>query len=204
MLAVYTPDGRAEVIGTNTGKVLDKHIRRIARHKEYTKKKLVQFQQNKSSGQLTRQEKSKMRRQLTKVRRKYYNAEARSLECVKHIHYRVAHYLCQRHEQLIMPDFSRSGVVQGKLRPNIKRRLTMLRFGKFTERLKQVSTAYHVRLFSGSEAYTSKQCGQCGHLNENLGGKEVFTCSRCSATADRDVHAARNIFLRFCEKHSLH
>ena len=31
MLAVYTPDGYAEVIGTNATKVLDRHIRRITR-----------------------------------------------------------------------------------------------------------------------------------------------------------------------------
>jgi hypothetical protein len=31
---MYTPDGRAEVIGTNTTKVLNKHIRRVAKLKQ--------------------------------------------------------------------------------------------------------------------------------------------------------------------------
>jgi transposase len=54
-----------------------------------------------------------------------------------------------------------------------------------------------VNILTGSEAYTSKQCGQCGHLNDGLGGKEIFQCGQCGVEVDRDVHTARNILLRF-------
>ena len=81
-------------------------------------------------------------------------------------------------------------------------RLNMLRFGQFATRLKQVCTAYDVRLICGSEAYTSKQCGRCGHLNDKLKGKELFICSKCRASGDRDVHANQNIFLRFCDNYN--
>ena len=202
MLAVYTPDGYAEVIGTNTTKVLDRHIRRITRHKKYAMDELSKFKTLKLQGNLTRQAKCKLRRKLAKVRRKHHDAETRSSQFVKHAHYTIAHHLCQHHEQLIMPDFSRSNVVQGNLRSNVKKRLNMLRFGQFSTRLEQVCTAYGVRLIHGSEAYTSKQCGQCGHLNDNLKGNELFTCCQCQATGDRDVHAARNIFLRFCDNYN--
>jgi hypothetical protein len=48
-----------------------------------------------------------------------------------------------------------------------------------------------------SEAYTSKQCGACGELNDKLGGgSKTFNCQKCGTVADRDVHAARNILLR--------
>ncbi len=79
----------------------------------------------------------------------------------------------------------------------------MLRFGQFTERPKQVSTTYGVKLICGSEAYTSKQCGKCGSINDTLKGAEVFKCRdpMCTDVADRDVHAARNIFLRLFEKY---
>jgi transposase len=151
---------------------------------------------------LTRKDKSNMQRKLAKARRKYYDAEERSSQFIKHVHYSIAHHLCQRHEQLIMPDFSRSNIVQLKQNPGVKRRMNMLSFGKFTKRLEQVCTAYGVHLICGSEAYTSKQCGQCGYLNDQLGANEVFTCSECKATGDRDIHAARNIFLRFCDGHN--
>jgi len=66
-----------------------------------------------------------------------------------------------------------------------------------TQRLVQTSTFYSGTVaYRGSEAYTSRQCGRYGHHNDKLGGKETFTCRECSATLDRDVHGARNIFLR--------
>jgi transposase len=46
---------------------------------------------------------------------------------------------------------------------------------------------------TGSEAYTSKQCGKCGFLNDKLGASEIFRCRRCKVGADRV--AARNILL---------
>ena len=61
----------------------------------------------------------------------------------------------------------------------------------------QTSTDYAgSRVIRCSEAYTSKQCGACGELNDRLGSSKVFSCAACGATADRDVHAARNILLR--------
>jgi transposase len=74
--------------------------------------------------------------------------------------------------------------------------------GQFGERLVQTATWYpESRVLRGSEAYTSKQCGHCGTLNDKLGGSEVFACRSegCGAQGDRDVHAARNILLRFLE-----
>lgn len=48
-----------------------------------------------------------------------------------------------------------------------------------------------------AQAFTSKTCGKCGHLNNKLGGSRTFNCSACKHTEDRDVHAARNILLRY-------
>ena len=73
----------------------------------------------------------------------------------------------------------------------------MLSFYKFRTRLIETASFYpSVTIKSGSEAYTSKQCGQCGFINDKLGSNEVFLCPKCGASADRDVHAARNILLR--------
>jgi transposase len=49
------------------------------------------------------------------------------------------------------------------------------------------------------EDYTSKTCGQCGVLNQKLGGHKVFNCPEegCDYIADRDISAARNILLRY-------
>ena len=88
-------------------------------------------------------------------------------------------------------------IIQGPLNKIVKRRLNMLSFYKFSERLQQTATFYPgVVIKRGSEAYTSKQCGGCGILSESLGASEVFDCKNCGLKADRDMHAARNILLR--------
>src|SRR5688572_6636140 len=46
-----------------------------------------------------------------------------------------------------------------------------------------------------SEHYTSKCCGNCGILNEKLGGKETFYCKECGFNIPRDYNGSRNIFL---------
>ena len=45
------------------------------------------------------------------------------------------------------------------------------------------------------EHYTSKCCGNCGILNEKLGGKETFYCKECGFNIPRDYNGSRNIFL---------
>ncbi|WP_293287887.1 transposase, partial [Microcoleus sp. PH2017_26_ELK_O_A] len=47
-----------------------------------------------------------------------------------------------------------------------------------------------------SEAYTSKTCGNCGHIHRKLGGSKVFKCPNCQTVIGRDLNGARNILLR--------
>jgi len=45
------------------------------------------------------------------------------------------------------------------------------------------------------ESYTSCTCGNCGKINK-VKGSEIYYCSICDLTMDRDVAGARNIFLK--------
>jgi putative transposase len=47
------------------------------------------------------------------------------------------------------------------------------------------------------EAYTSITCGACGFIHRGLGSAEVFKCPACGLRCHRDLHAARNIYLRW-------
>ena len=92
--------------------------------------------------------------------------------------------------------------MQGTLHKSTKRALSHLRWGQFRSRLSETASLYAgVNVFTGSESYTSKQCGMCGEINDGLGSSEMFTCAaKCSTfKADRDIHAARNICLRYLQ-----
>ncbi len=52
------------------------------------------------------------------------------------------------------------------------------------------------RLLFPSEEYTSKTCGNCGVLKNNLGGSKVLNCGSCGLKIDRDINGSRNILLK--------
>ena len=60
-------------------------------------------------------------------------------------------------------------------------------------------TALLERVHEGGvgEVVVSKTCGRCGSIHSRLGGSKVFVCPQCSLECDRDLHAARNVLLRF-------
>ena len=66
---------------------------------------------------------------------------------------------------------------------------------KFYERLEAKSQGKHVQLINGDECYATKGCDRCGLINR-IGGSERFRCTGCGRDADRDIHSARNIFLK--------
>ena len=53
-----------------------------------------------------------------------------------------------------------------------------------------------VRVIETTEEYTSKTCGQCGKINDKLGGSKTFSCKACGFCSDRDFNGARNILIR--------
>ena len=46
------------------------------------------------------------------------------------------------------------------------------------------------------ENYTSKMCSNCSHYNDDLGDNKIYNCNKCFKIIDRDVNAARNIYLK--------
>src|SRR6185295_16380897 len=48
-----------------------------------------------------------------------------------------------------------------------------------------------------TEEYTSKACGCCGVIKQNLGGSKTFNSTSCKFTFDRDVNGGRNILLKY-------
>jgi len=227
-LTIYSPEGRVDVIGTNTNKKLDKSIKRIDRAKKdlkdfkhkfnrYKKTLVVKkngWCQGKKKACLRfipgsfvleslrgRKMKKILRTKLWRRKKKYHAAELKAVNIVKDLHYKSAHHLCKNYDTVLYPNFNANAIAgSSTLNKQVKRRLNMLSFFKFKTRLQQTATWYPTVLVKhGTEAYTSKQCGHCGYLNDNLKGKETFQCGNCFEKGDRDVHAARNILLRFID-----
>jgi putative transposase len=207
----YSPEGTVEILGGNTQQVMLRHLQRKDRRATRMRAGYEAFECAKKAANQQpgrRRVKKRLRRQNRRRCKVYHKSERKIQNVVKNFHYRVAHRLCRQYQTIILPNFSshacsrRDGRKIGKQTVRIMQALS---FYQFKGRLKETMSQYEdTSLITGSEAYTSKQCGGCGYVNDKLGGSEHFHCRRCAAKADRDIHAARNILLRFLKCQECH
>ena len=80
-----------------------------------------------------------------------------------------------------------------------KKAIHALKHFQFRQRLIQKASAYSgTHVFTFTEEFTSKTCGVCGLCYEGLGGREVFCCPKRQIEFNRDIHAARNMYVKVC------
>lgn len=107
------------------------------------------------------------------------------------MHYRVIHSL-KEYGTIYLPTFESQELVSKLYGKTNKRDLLTLQHYKFKMRLKESG----IKVIDCTEEYTSKTCGNCGELNNNLGSSKLFHCPSCDIRIDRDVNAARNIYIK--------
>lgn len=139
-----------------------------------------------------KKKRKKFRKQNVKLRNKAKNY-------VTNLHWQTVNYLCKEYDNIILPTYQTKPLVnkKGILPKKCKRSMLSLSSYEFKQKLLYKAKMYNKQVIICSEAYTSKTCGQCGEINNNLSSKKIFECS-CGLVCDRDLHAARNILLRLC------
>jgi len=183
-LVGYDPAGESVFIGQDACKKLSELIRKID---EITR---VRNEQKKSDTLNVCDRISEHNRNLYLLYEKMKNM-------VNDLHWKAISFLVRNYDTILYPDYRISGMVRGiKLGRMTKRLMYMFSSYKFRERLTWKCKQYNKKLVIVNESYTSRTCGICGLVKDNLGGSEVFQCSSCKLPMDRDVHAARNILLK--------
>eukprot|EP00043_Microstomoeca_roanoka_P020507 m.250428 g.250428 ORF g.250428 m.250428 type:complete len:146 (-) comp17176_c0_seq3:2043-2480(-) len=117
------------------------------------------------------------------------------------VHRKMAKWLVTHYRVVLIPAFetARMATRAGrKINSKVARSMVTWSHFRFRQMLLAKSELYdHSSVIVCDEAYTSKTCGQCGKINNNLGGSKTFKCRPCGYVADRDISAARNILLRY-------
>jgi len=139
----------------------------------------------------------------SKQRRRYHRKERklrkRANNLTHEITNKTVHFLLQNADVVIIPPFEVQSMVKRKtrsLRKNTCKQMLSWSHYAFRKRLEVKARALGKRVLVSPEHYTSKTCGNCGHLNTCLGSKKEFKCPSCGYEADRDINGARNILLR--------
>ena len=113
------------------------------------------------------------------------------------LHKKVSVFLCERFENIHLGKISTQSIVsneKGNLKEINKRRMNVLSFYKFMERIQLIGKKYKSNIKLIDEYNTSKMCHNCGHIKKDLGAKKVYECKECKIKIDRDINASINIY----------
>jgi transposase len=132
------------------------------------------------------------------LRRRFLRHLEKVRNCVADLHHKTATWMARNFRVILLPTFETAQMLgAGHLASRVCRAMQTWGHYKFKTHLQSHAQLYRdVKVRTVSEAYTTRQCGRCGAVNDNVGAAEVFTCQECGHRADRDYHAARNVFLR--------
>ena len=156
-------------------------------------KELVQKLQHKSEhDKALRDRKIITNKRLKRKERKVY---FRINNLIDDLHHKTIRFLTTTYDHIILPTFeSQEMARRGKIR-GINRDLLQLKHFLFKQRLHSKCELSRCTLDICTEEYTSQTCGVCGDRTK-VKGKDVFSCSSCGLSIDRDVNGARNIAIK--------
>jgi len=193
-LTGYSPDNLAFKLGAKASG----YLRRLA-----LKTDALVSQRNALAG-TNRKRKNLKQRDALRASIRCINRDITSLrrrvgDLVAELHWKCAGWLCTNFTDIILPPFNTGEMVLKKGRciaSKTARAMLTLSFYTFRQRLIHKAEGCGVRIHVRGEEYTTKTCGNCGVINENVGGNSVFRCGACGMEGCRDGLAARNIFLK--------
>lgn len=175
----YSPVGVCGKIGNN---FKDK-INRINERIDNLKSKL---------SKLKKRTKRNLRNRISLLRTKTKNM-------INDLHWKTAHFLCKNFNIILLPEFKTKEMSNTKDRnigKQTTRELLSLCHYSFQMKLKYKCEALGRKMMIVNESYTSKTCGNCGHIDNKLGSKKEYECLECGYKIDRDINGARNILLK--------
>ena len=172
---VYS-NNKTEEIGTNLISKIDKY-----------NKKMDKIKSDKDNNILTEIK-------YKKILNKYGN---RMRNRIDDLHKKVSVYLCENYENIFLGKISTQNIIlnnKSNLSDTNKRRMQVLSFYKFRERINIISKKYMSNVKLINEYMTSKMCHNCENIHKNLGSKKIYNCEKCKIKIDRDINASINIY----------
>lgn len=173
----YDPEGKVTIFGEGANHLLSAMLLEID-------KKISKITLSTDSI-----EKDQLRKEMKQIWKKIRNY-------VDELHWKTIKFLTERYDIILLPDFRISEMVTTKtLSKMTKRLMYMFSFHRFKQKMIFKCMSLGKELYYVDESYTSKTCCSCFKLN-NVGGNEIYRCSHCGISVDRDMNGAINILIK--------
>jgi putative transposase len=118
---------------------------------------------------------------------------------VNDLHWKTVNFLCNNFKTIITTHFETKKMTTKDGR-NINNKAVRMMLGlshyAFKQKLLGRAKERGNQVIIADESYTSKTCGKCGCVKEDLKGAKIFKCGECGTVIDRDINGARNIMIR--------
>jgi len=144
--------------------------------------------------------KSKIHKIRYSYKKAYKRLSIRIKNLVEDCHKKLAKWLCQNYDVILIPKLSFHNL--SKLNRKHKAKLAVWSQCSFVDRLIHKSKSYKdCKVIEIKEDYTSKTCGNCGFVKNNLYNSRTYCCDRCHSVLDRDVNGSRCGLLKYLTEH---
>jgi putative transposase len=178
---IYSPQGNCYELCSNESnlklkKIIDKIHKPNVKNTAITSKKF---------------RKVKPKKYLDKMRDKLQNM-------VKDMHFKAAYFLCKSFDTILIGNMSTKSILSkdNVLRTATKRLCLAQSHYKFRTVLESTARRFGTIIKVVDESYSSKTCDTCGEIKDDLGSNKRFNCNFCNNSCDRDINAARNIYIK--------
>lgn len=139
-----------------------------------------------------------------RMKRAALRIHAKIRNLVDDLHRKLTKWLVTHYRVVLIPPFATQQMIRKGARCIGKKTVReMLAWSHYRFRMNLIAkTREHpwCRVVVVDEAYTSKTCGRCGHIHQNLGANKRFRCPACGFAVDRDLNGARNILIRYLKE----
>jgi putative transposase len=133
---------------------------------------------------------------LNRMRKKARRLETKLTNQIKELHSKTINYITKKYKTIFLPSFESQELARKGKNRTLHRDILRLSHYKFKQALiDKCNLIKGCSVKIVSEAWTTKTCTKCGTINDP-GSSKHYACSNCSLSMDRDVNAARNIFIR--------
>ena len=129
-------------------------------------------------------------RELEKIKRRQLDNK------INDLHHKTANELTKNYDTIFLPKFETQDIVRKSKNRHLNRTILLLKHYTFQKRLEAKCEVRKRNFVLVTEEFTSKTCGNCGNINNNLGSASIFNCDNCRVKIDRDVNGARNVFIK--------